>query len=512
MAQGTMYNIEMPMYDPSTEEWIHFSERALVKGEFLSNNTLHGLQTLHLMAHMHLQSDKGRRGDSAWPLWGLVMRLAQAMGMHRDGVRWNLPLEVIEERRKVFWECNSGDIFQAHCFSRPCTLNPEHCDTEFPSEPLLAMGEKGYTIHRFELSQLSSEILNMAMKVRKPTYASVTDLDTRLAGFERSLPFSLRCRAAFLAMPSRYPRLEDAIEASPEPSRRSMTTSFQQTNLALNISETIINLHRPYYAKALYDDVGSDGRSLYAPSFFTVIERCAIIIAIVNDIHMRFPAISARQWNFWFHVFGSALCLGTLVLRDPGSPMAAFVLAQIDAAIGLFTSLSQHGASTPRYQRNLQWLQKLRARASAKMDAASSDSQQRSAHTQRRESRDDGEDVNILGWRTRLIERVGQGQQTSKTVHVATTGTTTSIKRNIPLNAVPDLSLPARIPEAEVPLAMPSSSADSMDDLVRRNDIAFLTTSKVCGCALTVPYTSYATSGIQCLCMTFSTYRLLNQM
>lgn len=41
------------------------------------------------------------------------------MGMHRDGDRWNLPQDVAEERRKVFWECHSADIFQAHCFSRP---------------------------------------------------------------------------------------------------------------------------------------------------------------------------------------------------------------------------------------------------------------------------------------------------------------------------------------------------------------------------------------------------------
>ena len=41
------------------------------------------------------------------------------MGMHRDGTRWNLPQDIIEERRKVFWECNAADIFQAHCFSRP---------------------------------------------------------------------------------------------------------------------------------------------------------------------------------------------------------------------------------------------------------------------------------------------------------------------------------------------------------------------------------------------------------
>lgn len=111
------------------------------------------------------------------------------------------------------------------------------------------------------------------------------------ADFESNLPYSIRCRTALLAMPSRYPTPESAIEASPEPSRRSMTVSFhvgspdysssaannkhKQTNLALNIAETVINLHRPYYARALYDDVINPVKSRYAPSFLAVIERCS---------------------------------------------------------------------------------------------------------------------------------------------------------------------------------------------------------------------------------------------
>ncbi|GLA40620.1 hypothetical protein AnigIFM63309_008454 [Aspergillus niger] len=399
LAQGTMFNIEMPNYDPSTEDWLHLSELALVKGRFLSNNMVAGLQTL--------------------------------MGMHRDGTRWNLSQDVIQERRKVFWELNAADTFQAHCFSRPCAINPEHCDVEFPAEPLHASREKSYSRLRFELSQLSSEILNMAMKVRKPPYSAVTDLDIRLADFERNLPFSLRCRAAFLSMPSRYPHVQAAIEASPEPSPRSMTISFQQSNLALNISETIINLHRPYYAKALYD-INERTKSIYAPSFLTVIERCGIIIAIVDDIHTRFPAVSTRQWNFWYHVFGSALCLGTLVLRDPQNSMATFALTQVDAAINLFTSLVQHGANTPRYCRNLQWLSKLRARASSKIATVFTATQQVDSQRDQvdpdgqeigREDREDSEDVELLGWRTRLIERAGQGRPTIRTIQLAETPT-----------------------------------------------------------------------------------------
>lgn len=54
LAQGTMFNIEMAIGDSSVEDWLHLAELALVKGEFLSNNMVAGLQTLHLMAHLHL--------------------------------------------------------------------------------------------------------------------------------------------------------------------------------------------------------------------------------------------------------------------------------------------------------------------------------------------------------------------------------------------------------------------------------------------------------------------------
>lgn len=81
---------------------------------------------------------------------------------------------------------------------RRSAINPKHCDTAFPSEPLGTHGEKGYFTLRFELSQISAEyvilprtcmtcqnsskdrILNMAMKVKRPPYSKVLELDAKL--------------------------------------------------------------------------------------------------------------------------------------------------------------------------------------------------------------------------------------------------------------------------------------------------------------------------------------------
>lgn len=46
LAQGNVFNIEIAS-DPSVpEELLHLSELALMKGDFLSNNTVAGVQTL----------------------------------------------------------------------------------------------------------------------------------------------------------------------------------------------------------------------------------------------------------------------------------------------------------------------------------------------------------------------------------------------------------------------------------------------------------------------------------
>ncbi|KAL1866188.1 hypothetical protein Daus18300_006852 [Diaporthe australafricana] len=152
--------------------------------------------------------------------------------------------------------------------------------------------------------------------------------------------------------------------------------------------------------------------------------------------------------------------LRTLVLRDPGNVMAGFVLAQINAAISLFTSLLQHGARTPRYKRNLQWLLNLRTQALSKTSKASNtqeggdpqsgaDQDQQSNHGDGHREQD--EDLELLGWRTRLIERAGQGRKkTIRTIPLAETPTGSQIT---------DIAMPSA--------SLPAVTLDSTNDIVR---------------------------------------------
>lgn len=149
--------------------------------------------------------------------------------------------------------------------------------------------------------------------------------------------------------------------------------------------------------------------------------------------------------------------------------MSAFSLAQIDAAVGLFTSLTQHGATNPRYHRNLQWLTKLRVRASSKMSMAASSSAQRGndpevADTTGRsgsEGRED-EDLELLGWRTRLVERADRNRQTIKTIHPSPSSNTAQRKTAESFSYI-DGRQPGMTPNSTT---LPTWTPDSTNDLV----------------------------------------------
>jgi hypothetical protein len=50
------------------------------------------------------------------------------MGLHRDGSRWGLPPDIVDQRRRVFWECHAAEVLQVSSFSaRSASLTGSGC-------------------------------------------------------------------------------------------------------------------------------------------------------------------------------------------------------------------------------------------------------------------------------------------------------------------------------------------------------------------------------------------------
>ena len=156
--------------------------------------------------------------------------------------------------------------------------------------------------------------------------------------------------------------------------------------------------------------------------------------------------------------------------------MTKFALTQIDAAISLFTSLLQHGAQTPRYKSNLQWLLNLRTKALAKIFSVSTSNRDyiqgdgEGQGQDKNQDREDDEDVELLGWRTRLIERAGQNQQkTIRTIRLSETPTV-SPNMNVANSSLNNFHPQTQMGTSDMPNvspSMPAMNMDSTNDLVR---------------------------------------------
>jgi len=90
-------------------------------------------------------------------------------------------------------------------------------------------------------------------------------------------------------------------------------------------------------------------------------------------------------------------------------------MAQLDQIIGVYTTLVL-GRASPRMSQNLRWLMRLRQRAMDRLDKAPPAGSERDARAE------GDEDAELLGWRTRLIERTAKGVRRATTIVPSASG------------------------------------------------------------------------------------------
>ncbi|KFY79619.1 hypothetical protein V499_01405 [Pseudogymnoascus sp. VKM F-103] len=75
-------------------------EQCLAGSNFLAHPTMKSLQAMAIYLRSLRAYDLGR---SSWTLFGLAMRSAQSVGLHRDGSNFKLPPFETEMRRRLWW-------------------------------------------------------------------------------------------------------------------------------------------------------------------------------------------------------------------------------------------------------------------------------------------------------------------------------------------------------------------------------------------------------------------------
>jgi hypothetical protein len=104
-------------------------EQALARAGFLSTQELVVLQSFALFLNCVRRYDDSRY---VWTLTGLLIRLAQALGIHRDGAKFSISPFQTEMRRRLWWQICTLDVRAAEDHGSDPSISEETFDTRLP--------------------------------------------------------------------------------------------------------------------------------------------------------------------------------------------------------------------------------------------------------------------------------------------------------------------------------------------------------------------------------------------
>lgn len=183
----------------------------LVAGDYLAAKP-YAIEALLLQSQSELHRRKGC-DSSLWAKFGLLVRLAQRMGYHRDPkfLPHLSPFEG-ELRRRVWFFIEVFDCLFSFQLGMPPVIREDECDTESPgnrfdldfdehtmvlppprpaTEPTATL----YLCYKSKMCRLLRRVIRYSLSIQPPAYDDVLKLHDEIHAFRDQLPPTLRIRS-----------------------------------------------------------------------------------------------------------------------------------------------------------------------------------------------------------------------------------------------------------------------------------------------------------------------------
>ncbi|KAF4967221.1 hypothetical protein FSARC_5200 [Fusarium sarcochroum] len=286
-----------------------------------SHSTFASLQARLLFTHYLLNHS---RMHEAWSIFGIVVRQAQALGIHRRSTRPTNNHIIHEYRKRLFWVIYINDRVLSSIFGRPCAIHDDDVDQE---ECTLANDEEitvstcqpvsddtfcsaAALVHYARLARILGKILGEfyrpASKSRTMTQLSesATEIDRLLNVWQDSLPPYLN----YVVLP---------------PSALSIITQRQMCTLKLSYAHASLLLYRPFILYSMESTVRKTS------NLEVWVKRChdkSIVAAkmVVNECNYLYQrGLFTRA--FWMVNYVQFAAVGTLYMHSHLWPEATHV-------------------------------------------------------------------------------------------------------------------------------------------------------------------------------------------
>lgn len=328
---------------------------------------------------------------------GMVVKLTQTIGLHRDGAKFTLSPQETFKRRSLLWEVYTYDSWQSLTFGRPNSFALSSIDCEMAHDTTInEHGEVEMSFaawkHRFS-SQCLSIVHDQAFGARTPNYKIIQELDKKVRGF--FIPSSLQVPGFGGKTPT-----SPSVTNGGEMERPSLQLTMQRY-ITWAIKEiTIFYMHRGYFARSVEENKDDPLGGKYGSSVLAAHGSACSFINLIKSLHSQHPGMAERMWFLFTHVFSCSIVLGSIAIKCPGIPLSRSAFSNLESAFMLFESVSHHN----RAMKVLPVLRRLCERAATSM----SDHQSRRSLLPRLplenlDARDDTDE--LVGGKTRLVPR-----------------------------------------------------------------------------------------------------------
>ncbi|KAH7913978.1 fungal-specific transcription factor domain-containing protein, partial [Hygrophoropsis aurantiaca] len=326
MSIGLLVDLNQQKESPRAEVYHRLARASLCEMNLMDEPSLDLLQTLFYMIwYLLIFSDKSQAVAYAWSIMGLTVKLAQSLGLHRDGNRRKTIPEESQRRQMLFWELLNLDARLALSLGRPPSICLSHVDCHQPSYAVEGMfivpGAQSYHQwkHEFFLECLTP-VLTAAISAKQQPYRVVMEVDKKIRNF--NIPPTL-----------------DIFHSDGVIGNRQLT--MQQVLVSSGREIVLLQLHRNFFTEALSNPDTFSYQHQYAPSALATYLSASKLVATLDQMLQREPQLSKRFMCFWFNAFSGAVALSLIVSRTPFITLAPFALRELEEVHRLFAKVAE---------------------------------------------------------------------------------------------------------------------------------------------------------------------------
>ncbi|KAH8827237.1 fungal-specific transcription factor domain-containing protein [Flagelloscypha sp. PMI_526] len=320
-ALGALYDPHREPFNVDSLEYLHLARTTY--GLVQEQTTLISIQALsHMCAYLELSNAESNVSHTLWTWMGHSAQLAHSIGLHLDSARWKLDSNLAHRRSVTFWSMFVFDTWTSFLFGRPPSMSLAFVDCPFPVDYQTYEGpngerEIGYHAWTFQFSKFMHGVMEAAFGTRIPTYHTILALDRQIRDFP--VPPHLR-----------------PFNSETQLQDKDNKLFFQRWNALLTKENTLIQLHRGYFAQALQDSPNDLSSHRYLPSVMAVYRSAWRIAQGLRCSWTNIPEKLVRIPMTWSHALSAGIVMCLLATKAPKSNMGRPALDELNLLAGLF--------------------------------------------------------------------------------------------------------------------------------------------------------------------------------